>query len=133
VANRKQLVLETTEKGCVVPTSHRLNQDGYFRKRIGESLIMYHRYVWEQAHGSIPFGYEIDHKCRNRACCNLDHLQMLTVKNHKIKTNEERYAERNAEAKVYWMQTNCTGTELGKVFGVTYSCGCKWIRIWKLQ
>ena len=38
---------------------------------------MYHRYVWENEHGLIPRDYEIDHICKNRACCNIEHLQML--------------------------------------------------------
>lgn len=27
----KKLILEATETGCIIPTSHKLNQDGYFR------------------------------------------------------------------------------------------------------
>ena len=29
----KEIIFETTESGCIVPTSHKLNQDGYFRTR----------------------------------------------------------------------------------------------------
>lgn len=28
----KKLILEATETGCIIPTSHKLNADGYFRK-----------------------------------------------------------------------------------------------------
>lgn len=138
MANFKNLVLEETDSGCIVPTSHKLNQDGYFRKQIKHPdgvvrPVMYHRWVWEQANGPIPNGYEIDHKCRNRACCNIDHLQLLTITEHKVKTNSERYADRLQAAKEYWIKTQCTGTELGKVFGVTYSTGCRWIRDWKSE
>lgn len=63
----KKLILETTETGCIIPTSHRLNHDGYFRKRTNGVLEMYHRTVWVEANGPIPDGYEVDHKCRNRA------------------------------------------------------------------
>ena len=136
MANTKELVLEHTDTGCIVPTSHKLNQDGYFRKRFtmpdGESvMIMYHRYVWEQKYGKIPEGYEVDHICRNRACCNTDHLQLLTIKEHKVKTNQQRYKDRHLEAEQYWSDTGCTGTELGDVFNVTFSTGCRWIRDWK--
>lgn len=131
MANRKQLVLATTHSGCIVPTSHKLNQDGYFRKRFKDGIVMYHRYVWEQVNGKVPEGHEIDHMCKNRACCNIDHLQMLDRTTHLVKTNKERYADRFAEAREYWAATGCTGTELGRQFGVTPSCGCRWIRIWK--
>jgi len=128
----KKLVLVTDSNGCITPTSHKLNKDGYFRKRISKTeIVMYHRYVWEQTHGAIPEGFEIDHKCRNRACSNLEHLQMLEGVEHTIKTNRERYAARLKEAKAYWELTGCTGTELGELFGVSFSQGCKWIRDWK--
>lgn len=34
-----------------------------------------HRYVWKTLIGPIPDGREMDHLCRNRACCNPDHLE----------------------------------------------------------
>lgn len=134
----KLLILKTTEDGCIIPLSHNLNQDGYFRYRdpryTGKGrapLIMYHRYVWEKQHGDIPDGYEIDHLCHNRACCNIDHLQCIEISKHKVRHNSTRYKKRKEEAKEYWLQTNVTGTELGEKFGVSFSCGCRWIREWK--
>lgn len=41
-------------------------------------LVMAHRYAWEAVHGEIPEGVEIDHTCRNRACCNVAHLRPAT-------------------------------------------------------
>lgn len=136
----KPLVLETTETGCIVPTSHKLNKDGYFRYRGFESnekgrkkLVMYHRLVWERAYGTIPEGCEIDHICRNRACCNLAHLQCLEGHEHTVKGNKLRYKERKEDAYVYWLKHQCTGTKLAKEFGVSFSIGCRWIRDWKAQ
>ena len=38
-----------------------------------------HRLAWEYANGqSIPEGLTINHKCRNRLCCNPDHLETVT-------------------------------------------------------
>ena len=86
-----ELVLETTEEGCIVPISHKLNQDGYFRKVINGKWIMYHRHAWKTLNGEIPEGFEIDHMCKNRACCNTEHLQMLSKSEHRSKDNKEWY------------------------------------------
>lgn len=136
----KPLKLKTLDNGCIIPISHRLNADGYFRcrdpryKGKGRApLIMYHRYVWECEHGKIPEGYEIDHLCHNRACCNIKHLQCIKGEEHTINHNKTRYKERELKAKEYWLKTHCTGTILGNLFGVSFSNACRWIRNWKVQ
>jgi hypothetical protein len=135
----KPHVWETTDNGCIVSTSHRINQDGYLRIRdprfSGEGrrpLIMAHRLSWENNFGTVPTGYEVDHKCRNRACVNPDHLQVLSRTDHLVKTNSERYAERKENARLYWEETGVSGLALGKIFGVSFSSACKWIREWKV-
>lgn len=37
-----------------------------------------HRRVWELLVGPVPQGLELDHLCRNHACCNPDHLEPVT-------------------------------------------------------
>lgn len=37
-----------------------------------------HRLVYEHVKGTIADGLHIDHLCRNRACCNPDHLEAVT-------------------------------------------------------
>lgn len=129
----KKLVLVTDKNGCITPSSHKLNKDGYFRKNIGNNtFVMYHRYVWEACNGVIPDGFEINHKCKNRACCNLDHLECIEGSAHAILSNEERYADRKESAKLYWLENACTGTYLAEVFGVTVSSACGWVRSWKV-
>lgn len=136
----KPLVLKQLVNGCIIPISHKLNQDGYFRcrdpryKGNGHApLVMYHRYVWEQVHGAIPEGYEIDHLCHNRACCNVKHLQCIKGTEHTIKHNLTRYEERKEKAKKYWEMSLCSGTYLASLFGVSVSRACAWIRDWKVQ
>jgi hypothetical protein len=93
------LEFEVTENGCKVPIGFKLNQDGYFRKRVNNKLVMYHRYSYEQEVGVIPEGMEVDHKCKNRACCNVEHLQLLGKSEHRSKDNEGRYQHKVEEAK----------------------------------
>lgn len=37
-----------------------------------------HRLLYSMWRGSIPEGLQLDHKCRNRICCNPDHLEPVT-------------------------------------------------------
>jgi hypothetical protein len=61
-------------RGCKTP-------DGYGLKwHTGRKLQYTHRIAWEAIHGPIPDRLLIDHLCRNRACCNPDHLRLVTPK-----------------------------------------------------
>lgn len=65
--------IEITEAGCWEWTKAR-TAAGY-----GRCADKYtHRLMWEEVVGPIPEGLEIDHLCRNRACCNPDHLEPVT-------------------------------------------------------
>lgn len=134
----KQEVFVTNANGCIVPTVHKLNQDGYYRARdprwTGKGrkpLIMYHRLVWELANGAVPEGYELHHTCHCRCCCNLDHLQLIKISEHKAEHNSTRYLGRKMQAKAYWEAHGCTGIRLGEIYGVSFSSACRWIREWK--
>lgn len=131
----------TTDTGCMVCTSHKHNPDGYLRKAWGATckgtrvMEMFHRFIY-RAHNNleeIPKGYEIDHMCRNRACCNPEHLRLLDRTTHLVHTNKYRYAPRLAAARSHWLLTNCTGVRLSEMFGVSFSAGSKWIRDWKQE
>jgi hypothetical protein len=37
-----------------------------------------HRALYEIVVGPVPDGMQLDHLCRNRACCNPDHLEVVT-------------------------------------------------------
>ena len=135
----KPLEFKTLDNGCIVPLHHKLNQDGYFRfllrNKDGKGrgkYLMYHRYIYEQTYGALPDGYEIHHTCHNRACCNINHLELIEGHTHAILSDMERYAKRQMQAKKYWLATHCTGACLGEIFGVSFSTGCKWIRGWKV-
>lgn len=39
---------------------------------------MAHRIAYELVRGQVPEGLVLDHLCRNRACCNPDHLEAVT-------------------------------------------------------
>lgn len=37
-----------------------------------------HVVVWEHTYGAKPEGMELDHLCRVPACCNIEHLELVT-------------------------------------------------------
>jgi hypothetical protein len=51
---------------------------GYGRVRIGTKTQAAHRAAWEKVHGPIPPGLVLDHLCRNKACLNVNHLELVT-------------------------------------------------------
>jgi hypothetical protein len=54
------------------------NADGYGRVRVDGVTRPAHCVYYEQAHGSIPPGYQVDHLCRQPGCVNPDHLEAVT-------------------------------------------------------
>lgn len=56
-----------------------LNRNGYGTFRVKGRRKMVHRVVYQHLIGPIPPGLILDHKCRNRACCNPFHLEPVTV------------------------------------------------------
>lgn len=67
--------VETLENGCKVWTGC-LTEDGYGRVRRRKRSWLTHRWSWFLRYGAVP--PELDHKCRNRACVNTDHLRSTT-------------------------------------------------------
>ena len=66
-----------TDSGCW-QWNLALNPNGYGRaSRIGWRDYA-HRVAYIVFVGDIPADMEIDHKCRNRACVNPDHLEPVT-------------------------------------------------------
>jgi hypothetical protein len=56
-----------------------LNRNGYGRVWHNGKKRMVHKVTWESVHGPVPEGLVLDHKCRNRRCCNPRHLEPVTV------------------------------------------------------
>lgn len=65
------------ETGCHVwraPSAAR----HYVRFHLDGKRVLGHRLIWEVERGPIPEGLVIDHLCRNRACVNVEHMEVVT-------------------------------------------------------
>ncbi len=54
------------------------NQGGYGRLRFNTEMLLSHRFLYELFIGKIPNGKQLNHICRNRRCCNPEHLEPVT-------------------------------------------------------
>lgn len=63
---------------CWVWTGAIDKASGYGRIQEDGSTKYVHRSVYEELVGLIPTWMQLDHLCRNRACCNPDHLEVVS-------------------------------------------------------
>lgn len=55
------------------------NKWGYGAINLNGSTRMAHRVLYEKKFGSLPNDVLLDHKCRNRDCVNIDHLEPVSA------------------------------------------------------
>lgn len=61
-------------------------RNGYGVKKMGNTTVNAHRWVYEQATGKkIPKGMAVDHTCRNRKCVNPKHLEVVSHGENKLR------------------------------------------------
>jgi hypothetical protein len=49
--------------------------------------VLTHVLLWLTHHGPIEGGLELDHLCRNRKCCNPDHLELVSSRENTMRGN----------------------------------------------
>lgn len=62
------------------------NDKGYRKVSISGKIVRLHRFVYEHLRGAIPEGLEPDHLCRNRGCCNPDHIACVTHQENTLRS-----------------------------------------------
>ena len=78
-----------------------LHDGGYGLLNVGGRMVRAHRFSYELHVGPIPDGLVLDHLCRNRACCNPEHLNPCT-------RGENLHApDSESPAAVYKARTHC--------------------------
>ena len=84
-----------------------------------------HEIIYKFIKGKISINCELDHKCRNRLCCNPEHMQIVS---HAVNCQIGNGAKLSIEnvIKIREMAGKNTQEEIGKLFGVSGCC------IWKV-
>ena len=69
--------------------SERINKDGYIEIKVAEPNRWKpkHRIVWEQAHGAIPKGYNVQFKNHNTLDCRIENLYLISKADQMAKEN----------------------------------------------
>lgn len=125
--------------------NYKLNKDGYFRCRIGDKNVMYHRYIYEQTYGTIPENCSVHHICENRACCNIEHLRLISKSEHASLHNKinkkgnqnnkgRKFSKRSnplACAIIQDWQTIKNKSEIARKYNITVQRVWYWINEWE--
>lgn len=77
--------LTRTESGCWEFTGPQ-TEAGYGRLNILDRYWYTHRLSYELHVGAIPEGLHMDHLCRNRICCNPEHLEPVTPRENALRS-----------------------------------------------
>lgn len=74
-----------------------IDRDGYGKFHIGKLCRFTHRISYEIFIKKIDDGMVIDHICRNRRCCNPDHLREVSVKINSLENSVSITANNNVK------------------------------------
>lgn len=80
--------MEIQDRGYRTPcwiSNRAEHTNGYTKIGISNRTMLTHRVAYEAWHGAIPDGLVIDHLCRNRKCCNPDHLEPVTHRENLVR------------------------------------------------
>lgn len=73
---------EVTKNGCLEWKGSVTNA-GYALIRVSPTKSMsVHRATWEAVNGPIPDGMAIHHKCHNKLCSEISHLELMDRREH---------------------------------------------------
>jgi hypothetical protein len=84
--NREMPGFQASERWCWFWDGP-VNRNGYSRTTIDGRTIVLHRLIYQIVKGPLTKAKVLDHLCRERRCCNPDHLQPVTSKENTRRGN----------------------------------------------
>lgn len=90
------------ESPCVI-SPYKPGKRGYPRKRYKGKAMPHHRVVYMEAYGDVPPEVKVRHRCDNKRCINLDHLEHGTQAQNiadMFERNENLYGENRSDHKL---------------------------------
>lgn len=123
------------EGGCLVSLSHSIRPTGYLSKtwHVGGKRVTeyFHRFIYRAHKGELPEGHEVDHICRNRACCNPSHLRAIERSDHMRLTRLQEHEEAHEAARLAWEAHDRPGaSELARMLERSPRTIATWVADW---
>lgn len=116
--NRKgNLPFRRLRSGCWTWTMARTGA-GYGLMNRNNSLVYAHRFFYESIIGKIPHGMQIDHLCRNRACVNPAHMDLVTSAENSRRGLNTKLNKKDVQTIRELRGSGVKLREISKLFGI---------------
>jgi hypothetical protein len=98
-----------------------LSTEGYGRVLLDGRFYQAHVITYQTKYGPVPEGKELDHLCRNRKCCNPDHVEPVT-RTENVRRGARTKLTVESVRKIKQLCAEGNGIrQTAKEFGVAYS------------